>query len=159
MLFRSLSDKNKPLYSYFKQLFAQVTNPPIDPIREAIVMSLVSFVGPKPNLLDINAVNPPMRLEVPQPILDFDDMARLREIEKHTIHAATMVTAGIFMVARMSPLFELSDTALNFILIIGAITALFMGFLGIIQNDIKRDRKSTRLNSSHPRLSRMPSSA
>lgn len=54
------------------------------------------------------------------------------------IHAATMVTAGIFMVARMSPLFELSDTALNFVLIIGSITALFMGFLGIIQNDIKR---------------------
>ena len=54
------------------------------------------------------------------------------------IHAATMVTAGIFMVARMSPLFELSDTALNFILVIGAITALFMGFLGIIQNDIKK---------------------
>jgi NADH-quinone oxidoreductase subunit L len=54
------------------------------------------------------------------------------------IHAATMVTAGIFMVARMSPLFELSDTALNFVLVIGAITALFMGFLGIIQNDIKR---------------------
>ncbi len=54
------------------------------------------------------------------------------------IHAATMVTAGIFMVARMSPLFELSDTALNFILIVGAITALFMGFMGIIQNDIKR---------------------
>jgi NADH-quinone oxidoreductase subunit L len=54
------------------------------------------------------------------------------------IHAATMVTAGIFMVARMSPLFELSDTALNFVLVIGAITALFMGFMGIIQNDIKR---------------------
>ncbi len=54
------------------------------------------------------------------------------------IHAATMVTAGIFMVARMSPLFELSDTALNFVMVIGAITALFMGFLGIIQNDIKR---------------------
>ncbi|MDA8448880.1 NADH-quinone oxidoreductase subunit L [Acidovorax sp. NCPPB 3859] len=54
------------------------------------------------------------------------------------IHAATMVTAGIFMVSRMSPLFELSDTALNFILLIGAITALFMGFLGMIQNDIKR---------------------
>ena len=54
------------------------------------------------------------------------------------IHAATMVTAGIFMVARMSPLFELSDTALNFIMVIGAITALLMGFLGIIQNDIKR---------------------
>ncbi|MBJ7420655.1 MAG: NADH-quinone oxidoreductase subunit L, partial [Rhodoferax sp.] len=54
------------------------------------------------------------------------------------IHAATMVTAGIFMVARMSPLFELSDTALNLVLVVGAITALFMGFLGIIQNDIKR---------------------
>jgi NADH-quinone oxidoreductase subunit L len=54
------------------------------------------------------------------------------------IHAATMVTAGIFMVARMSPLFELSDTALSFVLIIGSITALFMGFLGVIQNDIKR---------------------
>jgi len=79
-----LSDKNKPLYSYFKQLFAQVTNPPIDPIREAIVMSLVSFVGPKPNLLDINQVNPPMRLEVSQPVLDFTDMAKLRDIERHT---------------------------------------------------------------------------
>jgi NADH-quinone oxidoreductase subunit L len=54
------------------------------------------------------------------------------------IHAATMVTAGIFMVARMSPLFELSETALSFVLVIGAITALFMGFLGIVQNDIKR---------------------
>ena len=54
------------------------------------------------------------------------------------IHAATMVTAGIFMVARMSPLFELSDVALSFVIIIGAITALFMGFLGIVQNDIKR---------------------
>ncbi len=81
-----LSNKNKPLYNYFKQLFAQVTNPPIDPIREAIVMSLNSFIGPKPNLLDINAVNPPMRLEVTQPVLDFDDMARLRSIEQHTNH-------------------------------------------------------------------------
>ncbi|MFO1214224.1 MAG: glutamate synthase-related protein [Burkholderiaceae bacterium] len=79
-----LSDKNKPLFHYFKQLFAQVTNPPIDPIREAIVMSLNSFIGPKPNLLDINAVNPPMRLEVDQPILDFDDMARLRRIGEHS---------------------------------------------------------------------------
>ena len=79
-----LSSKDKPLYNYFKQLFAQVTNPPIDPIREAIVMSLVSFIGPKPNLLDINQVNPPMRLEVSQPILDFADMAKLRDIESHT---------------------------------------------------------------------------
>ncbi len=54
------------------------------------------------------------------------------------IHAATMVTAGIFMVARMSPLFEMSETALSFVLVIGSITALFMGFLGLVQNDIKR---------------------
>jgi glutamate synthase (NADPH/NADH) large chain len=79
-----LSDKNKPLFNYFKQLFAQVTNPPIDPIREAIVMSLNSFIGPKPNLLDINAINPPVRLEVDQPVLDFADMRRLREIARHT---------------------------------------------------------------------------
>jgi glutamate synthase (NADPH) large chain len=79
-----LSNKNKPLYNYFKQLFAQVTNPPIDPIREAIVMSLVSFIGPKPNLLDINQVNPPMRLEVSQPVLGRADMAKLRHIETFT---------------------------------------------------------------------------
>src|SRR3954453_16331808 len=79
-----VSGKKKPLYNYFKQLFAQVTNPPIDPIRESIVMSLVSFIGPQPDLLDINAVNPPMRLEVAQPILDRADMARLRAIAAHT---------------------------------------------------------------------------
>lgn len=78
------SNKLKPLYNYFKQLFAQVTNPPIDPIRESMVMSLVSFIGPKPNILDTNNVNPPMRLEVSQPILGFDDMARLRAISQHT---------------------------------------------------------------------------
>ena len=78
------SNKNKTLYNYFKQLFAQVTNPPIDPIREAMVMSLVSFIGPKPNLLDTNNINPPMRLEVSQPVLSFTDMARLRNINAHT---------------------------------------------------------------------------
>ncbi|MBS0308576.1 MAG: glutamate synthase subunit alpha [Proteobacteria bacterium] len=79
-----MSNKNKPLYNYFKQLFAQVTNPPIDPIREAMVMSLVSFIGPKPNLLDTNNINPPMRLEVAQPVLDYADIAKLRNIGKHT---------------------------------------------------------------------------
>jgi glutamate synthase (NADPH) large chain len=79
-----LSDKNKPLYNYFKQLFAQVTNPPIDPIREQLVMSLVSFIGPRPNLLDINNINPPLRLEVDQPVLDFDDMDKIRHIETLT---------------------------------------------------------------------------
>jgi glutamate synthase (NADPH/NADH) large chain len=79
-----MSNKNKPLYNYFKQLFAQVTNPPIDPIREAMVMSLVSFIGPKPNLLDTNNINPPMRLEVSQPILDYKDITGLRNISEHT---------------------------------------------------------------------------
>ena len=79
-----MSNKLKPLYHYFKQLFAQVTNPPIDPIREAMVMSLVSFIGPRPNLLDTNNINPPMRLEVSQPILDFADMAKIRHINEHT---------------------------------------------------------------------------
>jgi len=79
-----MSNKLKPLYHYFKQLFAQVTNPPIDPIREAMVMSLNSFIGPRPNLLDTNNINPPMRLEVTQPVLDFADMAKIRHINKHT---------------------------------------------------------------------------
>ncbi len=79
-----LSNKNKTLYHYFKQLFAQVTNPPIDPIREQMVMSLVSFIGPRPNLLDLNNINPPIRLEVSQPILDFDDMEQIRQIERCT---------------------------------------------------------------------------
>ncbi|TWC68125.1 glutamate synthase-related protein [Herbaspirillum sp. SJZ099] len=79
-----MSNKNKTLYNYFRQLFAQVTNPPIDPIREALVMSLVSFIGPKPNLLDTNNINPPMRLEVSQPVLDYDDIAKLRNISAHS---------------------------------------------------------------------------
>ena len=79
-----MSNKLKPLYHYFKQMFAQVTNPPIDPIREAMVMSLVSFIGPRPNLLDTNNINPPMRLEVSQPILDYADIAKLRNISAHT---------------------------------------------------------------------------
>src|SRR6267378_4448438 len=79
-----LSDREKVLYAYFKQMFAQVTNPAIDPIREQLVMSLVSFVGPKPNLLDINNINPPMRLEVAQPILDHKDMAKIRSIDAYT---------------------------------------------------------------------------
>ncbi|MFN5881179.1 MAG: glutamate synthase central domain-containing protein, partial [Burkholderiales bacterium] len=79
-----LSNKNKTLYHYFKQLFAQVTNPPIDAIREQLVMSLVSFVGPKPNLLDINNINPPLRLEVAQPVLTAEDMDRIRHIGRYT---------------------------------------------------------------------------
>ena len=79
-----MSNKPRTLYNYFKQLFAQVTNPPIDPIREALVMSLVSFIGPRPNLLNTNNLNPQMRLEVSQPILDYGDMAKLRDIGAYT---------------------------------------------------------------------------
>ena len=79
-----LSAKEKPLYNYFRQLFAQVTNPPIDPIREQMVMSLVSFIGPRPNLLEINEINPPFRLEVSQPVLDFAGMAKIRNIARYT---------------------------------------------------------------------------
>jgi glutamate synthase (NADPH) large chain len=79
-----LSRKNKTLYLYFKQIFAQVTNPPIDPIREEIVMSLTSFIGPRPNLLGIGndeeGLTP--RLEVHQPVLSDEDCARLRDIDK-----------------------------------------------------------------------------
>ena len=77
-----LSTRPRPLPAYFRQLFAQVTNPPIDPIREQLVMSLTGFVGPRPDLLDINQVNPPLRLEVAQPILDFEGMARLQQIAR-----------------------------------------------------------------------------
>ncbi|HZW26803.1 MAG TPA: glutamate synthase-related protein [Gallionella sp.] len=79
-----LSNKNRSFYDYFQQLFAQVTNPPIDPIREEIVMSLTSFIGPKPNLLGIDETNPPLRLEVHQPVLSNDDIAKLKNIAKLT---------------------------------------------------------------------------
>ena len=79
-----LSNKPKQLYNYFKQLFAQVTNPPIDPIREELVMSLNSFIGPKPNLLNVSDINPPIRLEMAQPVLLAADMQKIRHIEKYT---------------------------------------------------------------------------
>ena len=79
-----LSHKTKPFYHYFKQLFAQVTNPPIDPIREELVMSLVTFIGPKPNLLGIDETNPPLRLEASQPVLLPYELAQLQQIDTLT---------------------------------------------------------------------------
>ena len=79
-----LSNRPKLIYNYFKQLFAQVTNPPIDPIREEIVMSLVTFIGPRPNLLGIDEVNPPMRLEASQPVLSVEELEQLKQIDKLT---------------------------------------------------------------------------
>jgi glutamate synthase (NADPH/NADH) large chain len=79
-----LSVKPKLLYNYFKQLFAQVTNPPIDPIREELVMSLVTFIGPKPNLLGVDVDYPPMRLEAAQPVLTLDELEQLKAIATFT---------------------------------------------------------------------------
>jgi len=76
----ALSSKSKLLYTYFKQNFAQVTNPPIDPIREELVMSLVSFIGPRPNLLDLEGMSSVKRLEVRQPILTNEDLEKIRMI-------------------------------------------------------------------------------
>src|SRR6201996_3566560 len=76
----ALSSKSKLLYTYFKQNFAQVTNPPIDPIREDIVMSLVSFIGPRPNIFDREGNSKRKRLEVKQPILTDDDLEKIRNI-------------------------------------------------------------------------------
>ncbi len=82
-----LSDRPKVLYDYFAQNFAQVTNPPIDPIREELVMSLVSLIGPRPNLLDPKDAGAKMRLEVRQPILTNLDLEKIRHIENHVDRA------------------------------------------------------------------------
>ena len=79
-----LSSRPKVIYAYFKQLFAQVTNPPIDPIREELVMSLVTFIGPRPNLLGIDEAEPAMRLEADQPVLTADAMEKIRHIALFT---------------------------------------------------------------------------
>ena len=89
----ALSNKSKPLYTYFKQNFAQVTNPPIDPIREELVMSLVSFIGPRPNLLDLESTSSNKRLEVQQPILSNDDLEKIRcisDVKDNHFHAITL---------------------------------------------------------------------
>jgi glutamate synthase (NADPH/NADH) large chain len=90
-----LSNKSKTLYSYFKQLFAQVTNPPIDPIREELVMSLVTFIGPKPNLLGIDETDPPLRLEASQPVLTPEELAQLKTIATLTQNRYRSLVADI----------------------------------------------------------------
>ncbi|MCC7166612.1 MAG: glutamate synthase large subunit [Rhodospirillales bacterium] len=90
-----LSDKPKPLFNYFKQCFAQVTNPPIDSIREELVMSLVSFIGPRPNLLGHAQDGERLRLEVRQPILTNEDLEKIRNIAGHTGNAFQAATIDI----------------------------------------------------------------
>jgi glutamate synthase (NADPH/NADH) large chain len=98
-----LSNRNKPLFNYFKQLFAQVTNPPIDPIREEIVMSLISMISPSPNLLEIDASAPTPRLQVRQPILSPADMAKLKQIDRLTDGAFRACEIDITMPAAAGP--------------------------------------------------------
>ena len=90
-----LSDRSKMLYDYFKQCFAQVTNPPIDPIREELVMSLVSLIGPRPNLLEPQGAAGQKRLEVRSPILTNVDLERIRRIENHVDNAFRTYTLDI----------------------------------------------------------------
>ena len=90
-----LSTKSKLLHTYFKQNFAQVTNPPIDPIREELVMSLVSFIGPRPNLLDLEGTSKVKRLEVGQPILTNEDLERVRQIGQVKDNHFTSITLDI----------------------------------------------------------------
>ncbi len=91
----ALSNKPKLLHTYFKQNFAQVTNPPIDPIREELVMSLVSFIGPRPNLLDLEGTSKLKRLEVGQPILTNDELERIRQIGDVPDNHFTSITIDI----------------------------------------------------------------
>jgi glutamate synthase (NADPH/NADH) large chain len=95
-----LSNKSKLLYTYFKQCFAQVTNPPIDSIREELVMSLVSLIGPRPNLLGKPGDNHRMRLEVRQPILTNEDLEKVRVMGQQAGDAFRSVTLDITWPAR-----------------------------------------------------------
>ncbi len=97
----AMSDRPKLLYDYFKQNFAQVTNPPIDPIREELVMSLVSFIGPRPNIFDLVGSSRKKRLEVRQPVLTNADLEKIRSIghtedrfDTKTIDITYSVTEG-----------------------------------------------------------------
>jgi len=114
-----LSDRPKMLYDYFKQNFAQVTNPPIDSIREELVMSLVSLIGPRPNILDLQTGGKHKRLEMHQPILTNMDLEKIRRIENHVKTAFRTYTLDICYPVKqgatgINPAIEkLCDTATN----------------------------------------------
>jgi glutamate synthase (NADPH/NADH) large chain len=99
----ALSSKSKLLHTYFKQNFAQVTNPPIDSIREELVMSLVSFIGPRPNILDLEGTSKGKRLEVDQPILTNEDLERIREIGAVKDNDFSSITLDITFPVAQSP--------------------------------------------------------
>jgi glutamate synthase (NADPH/NADH) large chain len=99
----ALSSKSKLLHTYFKQNFAQVTNPPIDSIREELVMSLVSFIGPRPNILDLEGTSKQKRLEVYQPILTNEDLERIRQIGEVKDNEFSTITIDITYPAEKGP--------------------------------------------------------
>jgi len=99
----ALSSKPKLLHTYFKQNFAQVTNPPIDSIREELVMSLVSFIGPRPNILDLEGTSRQKRLEVYQPILTNEDLERIRQIGEMKDNEFNSITIDISYAAERGP--------------------------------------------------------
>jgi len=99
----ALSSKSKLLHTYFKQNFAQVTNPPIDSIREELVMSLVSFIGPRPNILDLEGTSRQKRLEVYQPILTNEDLERIRQIGEVKDNEFSSITIDITYPAEQGP--------------------------------------------------------
>ncbi|MHA1560026.1 MAG: glutamate synthase large subunit, partial [Alphaproteobacteria bacterium] len=118
----ALSDQSKLLYTYFKQNFAQVTNPPIDPIREELVMSLVSFIGPRPNILDLEGESERKRLEVRQPILTDIDLEKIRQIgdrednpfSSQTLNITFEASSGAAgMVAAIEALCEAAEVAVH----------------------------------------------
>src|SRR5437764_1994222 len=128
----ALSGKAKLLDTYFKQNFAQVTNPPIDPIREELVMSLVSFIGPRPNLLDLKGTSTHMRLEVAQPILTNEELERIRTIGVITENPYNTVTIDITYDVANGP--EYMEAALDAICA-GAERAVRDGYNIIILSD------------------------
>lgn len=107
----ALSSRSKNLSTYFKQLFAQVTNPPIDPIREDIVMSLVSFIGPRPNLLNLEGTSEQKRLEVQQPVISNADLEKIRVIGDIKDNHFSTVTLDITFEASRGPAFM--ETAID----------------------------------------------
>ncbi|MFQ5519030.1 MAG: glutamate synthase-related protein, partial [Mariprofundus sp.] len=108
-----LSNRAKPMYNYFRQLFAQVTNPPIDPIREEMVMSLTSIIGPRPNLLGLEESELQLRLEVHQPILTNVDVEKIRHIDQYTDNRFRTITlSSCYPVEQGAPGMEVALKAL-----------------------------------------------
>jgi glutamate synthase domain-containing protein 2/glutamate synthase domain-containing protein 1/glutamate synthase domain-containing protein 3 len=135
-----LSDRPKRLYDYFKQRFAQVTNPPIDPIREELVMSLISLIGPRPNLLEADEAGTKKRLEVTSPIISNLDLERIRQIENHVDNAFRTYTLYMSYPAAGGP--DAMEESLEQ-LFVEAETVVNRGYNILILSDRNIDRDNT----------------